>query len=418
VSAIVNPLWLGIIVFALAWAVLSTMGSPAQSELLLVVLLYLVLLFLLHRQYAQFKKTLAVWQDAPDCWIELPRKPDNASSWRWTLSQQRPRREFAYALLGAILDGALSLAALVWLFVAVCEIIGALVPTSPALAYLDMPGGIVSSIFGWRPLTDGYVYDPSLWLRFTDGVLGLVGLAAWVPIVMWCARGQVGLTRLFLAPSTAETARRLADVQAAKDSAAQAETSTMTRIERDLHDGPQQKLIRLSLDLDALRRRLDAGDADAAKQLAAEMKTRTDDVLAEIRLLSRGFAPPVLADRGLAEAVVALAAASPAPTTVDADLPDDRLPDQAERAVYFAVSEALANVTKHASASAAQVRLSMADGLLTATVIDDGIGGATMQPGHGLAGLADRMAGVMGTLTLDSEPGSCSPPAPGVSAIY
>jgi len=265
-----------------------------------------------------------------------------------------------------------------------------------------MPSGILGSLFGWKP---GLVFDPSLWLRAGDGAIGLFGLAAFLPLLSWCAKGQVGLTRLFLAPSAAETELRLTEVKVAKDHAARAEASSLTRIERDLHDGPQQKLIRLGYDLAALERRLAAGQLADAQQLTAEMKVRNDDILAEIRLLSRGFAPPVLTDMGLGEAVIALAAAAPVPTTVFCDLAGERLPDPIERAVYYSISEALTNVSKHAHATAAQVRLDQADGFLTAKVIDDGVGGASVQLGHGLAGLVDRVAGVSGTLGIASEPG-------------
>jgi len=254
-------------------------------------------------------------------------------------------------------------------------------------------------------MTDGsFHFVAFAWMRVGDGLLGLIVLVALPLIVALVAMGQVGLTRMFLAPSAAETQRHLVDVQTAKDSAALAEALSMSRIERDLHDGPQQKIIGLGFDIGTLQRRLESGNIEDAKVLAVAMKLRTDDVLAEIRSLSRGFAPPVLADKGLAEAVVALAAAATVPTTVTSDLGPDRLPDPVERAVYYAISEALTNVGKHADASAAQVSLSQADGKLTAVVTDDGIGGATMTPGHGLAGLADRVAGVSGTLDITSAP--------------
>ena len=410
-SLVVNPLWLGIILFALAWAALSTMFySPVQPELLLVVLLYLVILLLLYRPYGQFKKALAIWQGAPGCWIELSPNPVHLKPRTWLARQLKTPtfwRHFTYSLFGAMLDGLLSLTLIGCLVLAVSEIVSAFRPNMAVYGWTGsaMPAGVFGSIFGWHPMADGsFHFVAYTWMRVGDWLLGLVALAAFAPIVSLAAMGQVGLTRLFLAPSAAETQRRLTDVQTAKDSAALAEALAMSRIERDLHDGPQQKLIGLGFDIGTLQRRLESGSIEDAKTLAAAMKLRTDDVLAEIRSLSRGFAPPVLADKGLAEAVVALAAAAPVPTTVTSDLGADRLPDPVERAIYYAVSEALTNVGKHANASAAHVSLSHADDKVTAVVTDDGIGGATMTPGHGLAGLADRIAGVSGSLDIASAP--------------
>jgi signal transduction histidine kinase len=316
-------------------------------------------------------------------------------------------RELAYALLGSILDWLLSLAMFLWLTAAVCEIASAFLPGfAPFSRFSAMPGGIVASIIGWQPTGNGdFTFAPQQWALAADAAVGLAGLAVFIPLTSWCAQAQIGLTRLFLAPTLADVERRLAQVEAAKAQAGQAESAALKRIERDLHDGPQQKLIRLGFDVASLQRRLDAGDVEAAKHLADDVKARAEETLAEIRSLSRGFAPPVLAEKGLAEAVIALAATTPVPTTVTCDLTGEHLPDQVERAIYFAVSEALSNTTKHAGATSAQVIITQSDTAVIADVTDDGAGGAAIEPGHGLAGLADRVASVDGTLTVTSPPG-------------
>jgi len=132
----------------------------------------------------------------------------------------------------------------------------------------------------------------------------------------------------------------------------------------------------------------------------------TRETLEELRALSRGIAPPVLADRGLAAALAAVAARSPVPVELAVGLPDgQRLGPAVENTAYFVVSEALANVAKHSGADVAQVTVLREGDRLRVVVTDDGLGGAVLAPGHGLAGLADRLRAVDGVLTVDSPRG-------------
>jgi signal transduction histidine kinase len=178
------------------------------------------------------------------------------------------------------------------------------------------------------------------------------------------------------------------------------------RLERDLHDGAQQRLVSLSLALRLLRSRLDAGDEAndgaiaAADEAAAELRV----AIKELRELARGIHPAILTEAGLGPAIVALADRSTVPAVVGA-LPDRRLTAAVEATAYFVVSEALANVAKYAHATRAVVRTAWQDDSLTVEIADDGIGGADATAGSGLRGLADRLAAVDGTMELTSPRG-------------
>ncbi|MDL5159980.1 sensor histidine kinase [Actinomycetospora termitidis] len=234
-------------------------------------------------------------------------------------------------------------------------------------------------------------------------VLGLVLLATLPPVLAGLTAVRRGLGRALLA-SSSET--RVAASEAGRRSAIAAEASTLRRVERDLHDGPQQRLVRMTMDLEALGRRLD-DDPGRARVLLDETLVQSREALAELRSLGRGIAPPVLADRGLEAAVAAAAGRCPVPTTVDVDPALTRRPDPAvETAAYFVVSEALANVAKHARATSCEVEVARSGDTLRVRVRDDGCGGAHPGKGHGLAGLAERVAAVDGALEVRSRPGA------------
>ena len=156
------------------------------------------------------------------------------------------------------------------------------------------------------------------------------------------------------------------------------------------------------MDISAAQRRLD-GDPEQARALLDEAFVQSQEALSEIRTLSRGIAPPILAEQGLRAAVTALAARGSRPTSVDVD--DVPLTDAAQNAAYFVVAEALANLEKHSRADTAAVDIHAMGALAVINVSDDGVGGASMAKGQGLAGLADRLAGVDGTLTVSSPAG-------------
>jgi signal transduction histidine kinase len=203
----------------------------------------------------------------------------------------------------------------------------------------------------------------------------------------------------------AEVEAQLADVQASRARIVSAGDAERRRLERDLHDGAQQRLVALSF---ALRRARSQAAAPSDEGLAESLEDASQlvrDALSELRELARGIHPAVLTEAGLGGALPALARGSPVAVTVEA-LPAERLPAEVEAAAYFFVSEALANIAKHAPAASATIGARHEDGVLAIEVTDDGPGGATPRPGSGLQGLDDRIAAVGGRLEIDSSPES------------
>ena len=175
------------------------------------------------------------------------------------------------------------------------------------------------------------------------------------------------------------------------------------QLERDLHDGAQQRLVSLALTLRMAREKLDSEPGEAGR-LLDRSREELDEALKELRELARGIHPAVLADCGLGPAVEALAHRAPLPVEVG-KVPTERFPDEVELAAYFVVSEALTNVAKYASARRARVVVTKLDDRLEIEVSDDGVGGATIDLGTGLRGLADRVTAIDGRLLIDSKPG-------------
>jgi len=199
--------------------------------------------------------------------------------------------------------------------------------------------------------------------------------------------------------------KKVQDLSEARDAASSAEGHSLRRLERDIHDGPQQRLVRMQMDLAAAERQLDA-DPEKARGLIAEAMQQSKDALDELRALSRGFAPPILLDRGLVAALESAATRSSIPATVVDELPaGTKLDQEVERNAYFVASEALTNAIKHSSATEVEIRVATTDAELFISVRDNGTGGATTKSGHGLAGLRERMRGVGGSLEVHSPSG-------------
>jgi signal transduction histidine kinase len=221
------------------------------------------------------------------------------------------------------------------------------------------------------------------------------------PLTAW-AGARSALARAVLAPREAELDERLVEVTRSRARLVDAFELERRRIERDLHDGAQQRLVALTVSLGLARLDL-APDSAAAEQVGAAHE-QAKEVLTELRELIRGVHPQVLADRGLPAAVSDAAGRSPVQVAVDVTLPR-RLPAAVEVAAYFAVCEALANIAKHSRASRASVRGRLVEGVLVVEVQDDGVGGADPAAGSGLTGLADRISVVDGRLLLSSPAG-------------
>ena len=237
-------------------------------------------------------------------------------------------------------------------------------------------------------------------------IMGVVFLAT-LPFI---TRGLVMLheviARVTLGAFASDALRRqVGDLTASRGAAISAEGHSLRRLERDIHDGPQQRLVRLQMDLAAAERQLDS-DPNKARGLINEAMAQSKDALEELRALSRGFAPPILLDRGLVAALQSAADRSPVPVKVIDELGGRSVPQEIERNAYFVASEALANVGKHAGATESTVRVWVDDELaLSVAVYDNGRGGAVATPGHGLAGLEERLLGLGGTLTVESPDG-------------
>jgi signal transduction histidine kinase len=236
---------------------------------------------------------------------------------------------------------------------------------------------------------------------FLIGV-AMVGAGLWTgPLLL---RGYGGLARLVLAPTgQAELALRVAQLTQTRRDTLDTGAAELRRIERDLHDGAQARLVAMGLALDAAGRLIDS-DPAAARALLYEARDSSARALAELRDLVRGIHPPVLADRGLADAIRALALDSPLRARVTGSLPG-RPPAPVESAAYFAVSELLANVAKHSGASAAEVDLRHSEGSLRISVSDDGAGGADPSRGTGISGIARRLSAFDGVVVVSSPAG-------------
>ncbi|MGO9899165.1 MAG: sensor histidine kinase, partial [Solirubrobacteraceae bacterium] len=199
----------------------------------------------------------------------------------------------------------------------------------------------------------------------------------------------------------ADLRARLEELRASRKRIVEASLEARKQLERDLHDGAQQQLVSLSLDLQLLQTRIT--DTPTLELLDAT-RAKLTDALAGLRALARGIHPALLTDRGLAPTLEALAQRAPLPVELKVDLPE-RPPAILESATYFLVSEVLTNVAKYAEANRVRVLVTDADGLLAVEIQDDGIGGADPSRGSGLRGLSDRIAALDGQLRIESPPG-------------
>jgi signal transduction histidine kinase len=299
-------------------------------------------------------------------------------------------REVAHALLSGL--------ALSWLTAAVA--VAALLTSVPLLLALVL--------YPWWPQertlwVAGGLLVTNLWDALVATAIGAVLAVVSAYLLTAVAAGSAAITRALLAPREQELARQVSELEVSRARVVGAFDAERRRIERDLHDGAQQRLTSVIMMLGLARLELD-GASPEARRLVAKAHEDAQETITELRELIRGIHPQVLTDRGLGAAVELLAERSTVPVTVDVDLPE-RPPEVVESAAYFVVSEALANVAKHAEARHAWVHARRLGDLLVMEVRDDGHGGADPAAGTGLAGLSDRVAVLDGRLTLDSPPG-------------
>jgi signal transduction histidine kinase len=271
-----------------------------------------------------------------------------------------------------------------------------------------MAGVLYTLVYAWATpsgtfLSPGshHLLGVSVDLYVTAG--GIVLLAAAPRLTAAVAALDARVARPLLGPSRAEElSHQVVHLTKTRAGAVDAADDERRRLERDLHDGTQQRLVSLAMNLGMARTSLE--EADAAHQVIVEAHEEAKAALAELRDLVRGLHPPVLEDRGLDAALSGIAARLPVPVRLTVDVP--RRPSPTIEAVaYFVVSEGLTNITKHAQASQAEVVVQRTGDRLHIIVTDDGVGGADPVHGTGLAGLARRAESVDGTFEIVSPPG-------------
>jgi len=285
------------------------------------------------------------------------------------------------------------------------------------LALACIGGAVVLRLF-WALIWSAIIsFAPLTGVAVVSGPFGSTVEAAWAPLVgilgvVVSAAGIVGLALLhrvlslaIVVPSReAELTERVRTTTAQREGAVRAADVERTRIERDLHDGVQPRLVSVGMTLGLAQQKID-DDPAAAKDLIAEAHTSTKAAITELRQLARGIHASVLDDRGLDAALSALAGRSHIPVSLDVRM-DGRCSRDAEAAVYFAIAESLTNAAKHSRASEARVVVRLREGnTLWARVEDNGMGGAQVQPGGGLDGIANRILAAGGTFRLDSPMG-------------
>jgi signal transduction histidine kinase len=327
-----------------------------------------------------------------------PRSPFHARL-LWLTSDPATRRDLIWSAVNATfgwLIAALSAVAMVAGFLLIASGLGRQFGSSSSQAFTAKPGSpsvpnpvVVHVHPGGGPLPI---------------VAGLALVALGVAVAPWALRGYTGLARTLLAPAgQAELTRRVYHLAQTRAETIDSGAAEIRRIERDLHDGAQARLVAVGMTLGAAED-LIGTQPDAARALLTEARTASAQALAELRALVRGIHPPVLADRGLADAIRALALDSGLKVDVIAELPGRPQPP-VESAAYFAVCELLANISKHAGTRQAWIDLHYEHGLLRIDVTDNGSGGADPAGGTGLRGIERRVAAFDGILALNSPVG-------------
>jgi signal transduction histidine kinase len=356
-------------------------------------LLVLPLITLLIRARADVARRLAAGRGVAIARPYRPR-PDGAvfgsmRYYQWVITDPATWRDVAWLLPGALAGLVLGVLSL-------------------ALPAYGIEGILLIPLWVWLG-TDSYGYG-MIWpietigegfMSLPQGALILsIGIAA----APYLRRVDALFNRLFLAPTRAAELRlRVSQLTVTRADTVDAQAAELRRIERDLHDGAQARLVALGMTIGLAEEIVDA-DPATARKLLAEARENSSAALVELRHLVRGIHPPVLAERGLEGAVRALAMALPMPVTVTTEVPG-RLDTPVESAAYFAVAEALANAVRHSAAHHGAVELWHSGETLVMRISDDGRGGADPSRGTGLRGIERRLAAFDGTMSLSSPPG-------------
>lgn len=295
-----------------------------------------------------------------------------------------------------------------WLLCA--PVVGALIALFPAVLAIYPVWGVVYQ-FVWRSLETGTGETWFLFVLVPDQTTALVAipLSVWaVPVLLRYGPTILDVDAHFAATLLGPTDRRRGEqridtLERSRADAVDASAAELRRVERDLHDGAQARLVVMGMRLDQVERLIDE-DAGAAREVLRETRSVSNQALAELRELVRGISPPILADRGLGDALRSLTMESPLPMSADVDIPG-RCPEPVESAAYFGVCEVLTNAAKHSGAGSVRLTAGHTDGRLRIVVSDDGAGGAEEVPGGGLAGIRRRLAAFDGTIAVHSRVG-------------
>jgi signal transduction histidine kinase len=377
---------LGLVASIIAFTVWITAASVTLSLIILIIGLPLVLLsFGVFRVMcnAERRRAALVFGEPIDAYYRpVPRGTRFGERLRIVTTDPQSWKDTAYLLV-------LSVVGFTW-----------------GVIWLTLWGYAIGSLTlpaWWWALPDDATYlwfHVETWPQYA-GVVA-IGLAL-IPVSLYAQRGmalsEAHIAKWLLAPSLAERVERLTETRAGAVDAAAAE---LQRIERDLHDGAQARLVALAMDLGMAEERFER-DPESARELVGEAREEAKRALAELRDLARGIRPGMLAERGLDAAIHALAARSPVPAKATVDVPR-RPPTNVESAAWFVVSEALANTAKHSQARRATVLVTLRNDHLHVEVVDDGRGGADPR-GAGLRGLAQRVEALDGSLEVNSPPG-------------
>ncbi|MFF8592605.1 sensor histidine kinase [Streptomyces sp. NPDC015220] len=327
----------------------------------------------------------------PEPYLPEPPREAGLKGWwqrtQWILTDPATWRDLAWMLIDPVIGIVLVLLPLT---LVVSGVFGLLMP----VLWQDIVSGGGNNWYWFVKVTD----TRSAWYALGLGIPTLAAGLACAPALL---RAHARLARTLLAPT--EVARQVRHLTQTRSEVVNSSAAELRRIERDLHDGAQARLVALGMNLGVAEQLL-AKDPEAVAAILADTRKASASALNELRDLIRGIHPPVLADRGLADAVRALAMDSPLDVTVSADLPG-RADAPVESAVYFAVSEILTNAAKHADPHHVTVDLWYADGRLRAQVGDDGHGGADPSRGTGLRGIERRLAAFDGVLAVTSPVG-------------
>jgi signal transduction histidine kinase len=380
---------MGIVTFSLTITFLALSAGLLVTFLLALPAIWM--LFTLARGLAKAERSRA--RALMDVEIADPVPPLTRAGWIGRLGERarsRQRwREIAYhlALLPVgVIGYALSTAA--W---------------SGSLAMIGMPFYVdqlpgSSAKFYFFELTSGRGAAAAAAL----GVVGLVFVAPWITLA--AANIQASMARGLLGPSQDQAlVQQVSRLETSRTAAVDSAEAERRRIERDLHDGAQQRLVALAAGLGAAREKLD-DDPEQARAMVSEAHEEAKAALKDIRDLVRGIHPVILEDRGLDAALSAIVAKSPVPVTLDVQIAE-RPPAAIESAAYFIVNEALTNIARHASATRAYISIARAGGRLVVEVRDNGRGGADATLGTGLSGMRERATALGGKMYVISPPG-------------